>query len=67
MTTSEIQNKYIQAIIKEKSSVYIFLKNGIKLSGKIMGETDEVIFLSSPALQMVYKSSISTVVFNSPA
>lgn len=58
-----LQDKHFSQLIQKKMFVLVYLKNGIKLSGRIVGHTSEVIFLQDSIVQVVYKSGISTVVF----
>ena len=57
-----VEEKYLKTLIDNKVDVFIFLKSGIKLTGKIVGVNKNVIFLGSPAVQMIYKKYISTIV-----
>lgn len=55
------QENFISGIIKTQSTVAIYLIHGIKLTGKIIAETESTIFLNSPIPQMIYKRQISTI------
>ncbi|MDX2164858.1 MAG: RNA chaperone Hfq [Gammaproteobacteria bacterium] len=57
-----VEEKYIKGLIDNKVEVFIFLKSGIKLTGKIMAANQSVIFLGCPIVQMIYKKYISTIV-----
>jgi len=59
---SAIEEKYLKALIDNQTDVFIFLKSGIKLTGKIIGATRNVVFLGTPISQMIYKKYISTIV-----
>lgn len=63
MTT--VQNEFLEGMINKNVEVSIFLKNGIKLLGKIK-EHDEsaLIFTYGNTVQLIYKSAISTIVPN---
>lgn len=59
--SAECQKKFISNLIENQTTVSIYLKHGIKLTGKIVSEAEGVIFLSEPIPQMIYKSSVSTI------
>lgn len=61
--SSELQEKFLNDLIENKTIAAIYLKNGIKLTGQIIGASKDAVFLNSPVTQMVYKSCISTVMF----
>ena len=57
-----VEEKYLNDLINTQAHVYIFLKSGIKLTGKIIGASTKVVFLGEPVAQMIYKKYISTIV-----
>jgi RNA chaperone Hfq len=57
-----IQERFLSALIEKKAIVTIYLMNGIKLTGKIVGASKNTILLSEPVPQMIYKSRVSTIV-----
>jgi host factor-I protein len=59
---SNLQNKYFEELISNKTPVSVFLKNGIKLSGFFVATDCSVVFLKNLDTQMIFKSAISTVV-----
>ncbi len=59
---SRIEEQFLKPLIDNQVQVAIFLKNGIKLTGKIIAVTNENIFLGEPIVQMIYKKYISTIV-----
>jgi RNA chaperone Hfq len=59
--STEYQERFISELIANQTSVAVYLKNGIKLTGKIVGVTNDVIFLNQPVPQMIYKKQISTI------
>lgn len=61
MFSSECQDKFISSFIESQDMVSIYLKNGVKLTGKIIGRTENAIFLNCPVPQMIYKKQISTI------
>lgn len=60
--THHLQDAFLEALIKEKLNVSVFLVNGIKLHGTVDSFDDQVLMLKSTITQMVYKHAISTVV-----
>lgn len=53
---------FLQTIIDEEKSTLVFLTNGVKLQGKIVGNDEETIYVQRDGVtQMVYKTAISTV------
>lgn len=59
--STEYQERFISDLIANQSPVSIYLKNGIKLTGKIIGVTKDVIFINQPVPQMIYKKQVSTI------
>ena len=60
--TENLQETFLNQIRKEKSSVTIFLINGVKLQGIITWFDNFSILLKRDAhIQLVYKHSISTI------
>ena len=57
-----LQDPFLNALRKERVPVSIYLVSGIKLQGQIESFDQFVILLRSTVNQMIYKSSISTVV-----
>ena len=62
MPNNDIQDQFLTELVKQSSEVNIFLKNGIKLQGKITAFDQFVVVLSGPGQQMIFKHAISTVV-----
>lgn len=60
--SAECQKKFLSNLISDQTIVSVYLKHGIRLTGKILWEDEGVIFLSEPIPQMIYKSSVSTIV-----
>lgn len=56
------QERFLSDLIARQTPVAVYLKNGIKLTGKIIGVTNDIIFLNNPAPQLIYKRQVSTVV-----
>jgi RNA chaperone Hfq len=57
----ECQDKFLAELIANQTPVAIYLKNGVKLTGKIIGVTNDIIFLNNPAPQMIYKKQVNTI------
>ncbi|GAB5096863.1 RNA chaperone Hfq [Caballeronia sp. LP006] len=58
----EIQSAFLDALIAERKTVWVFLVNGIKLTGVIESFDQYVIAVQSPVgSQAIYKNAISTV------
>ncbi len=55
------QTQFLSALIAAQSPVSVYLKNGIKLRGTIVGHSETAIFLDDPIPQLVYKEQISTI------
>ena len=62
MKTENLQETFLNQLRKEKSSVTIFLINGVKLQGIITWFDNFSILLKRDThIQLVYKHSISTI------
>ena len=60
---SSVQDDFLQTLVKDKTTVNVFLVNGIRLSGQLAGFDPFVVLLESgSAVQLVFKHAISTVV-----
>ena len=57
-----LQNTFLNQIIKDNIPVSIYLLNGIKLQGQIKSFDQYVIVLSGNTPQLIYKHSVSTIV-----
>lgn len=57
-----VENDVITQLMQEKTTVFIFLRHGIKLTGVLSGSDETTVLLKSVVEQMVYKDSISTIV-----
>lgn len=56
-----LQDQFLGKLRDEKSEVSIFLVNGIRLVGRIIGFDAYMIILDNQGLQTIYKSAISTI------
>ena len=62
MKTENLQETFLNQLRKEKSSVTVFLVNGVKLQGIITWFDNFSILLKRDThIQLVYKHSISTI------
>jgi host factor-I protein len=57
-----LQDPFLNALRKDRVPVSIYLVSGIKLQGQIESFDQFVILLRNTVSQMIYNSSISTVV-----
>ncbi|WJE61212.1 RNA chaperone Hfq [Bacillus mycoides] len=56
------QEKFYEKLIEEKKKVTIFLKNGVRVPGKIVAvDKFTVLVLSDGKQQFLYKQVISTI------
>jgi host factor-I protein len=60
--TQQIQDRFLNELRRSKSTVAVYLVNGIKLQGQIQSFDQYVVLLKNSVNQMVYKHAISTVV-----
>jgi len=57
-----VQDDFLQTLVRDKTTVNVFLVNGIKLSGQLAAFDQFAVLLESgPAVQLVFKHAISTV------
>jgi host factor-I protein len=59
---TNLQNLFLNQIIKDNIPVSVYLLNGIKLQGQVKSFDQYVIVLSGNTPQLIYKHSISTIV-----
>ena len=57
-----LQDSFLNQIIKDNIPVSIYLLNGIKLQGSIQSFDQYVTVLSGNTPQLIYKHSVSTIV-----
>jgi host factor-I protein len=58
-----VQDDFLQMLVNDKTTVNVFLVNGIRLSGQLAGfDQFSVLLESGPGVQLVFKHAISTVV-----
>jgi host factor-I protein len=57
-----VEDDFLQTLVKNKTTVNVFLVNGIRLSGQLAGfDQFEVMLESGPSVQIVFKHAIATV------
>jgi len=59
--TLSLSESFINQLIKNKTPVSVFLRNGIKLTGVLVAFDEECLFLQNVLLQMVYKHAVTTI------
>ncbi|BCF95943.1 hypothetical protein PPGU19_005120 [Paraburkholderia sp. PGU19] len=60
--TPSVQDEFLQTLVSEKTTVNVFLVNGIRLSGQLAGFDQFAVLLESGSgVQLVFKHAISTV------
>ena len=52
---------FFTQLIKQKTPIAVFLRNGIKILGILTEFEDEVIFLNANTKIMIYKSAINSI------
>ena len=60
-TSQLLQAAFLQTLCDEKTPVFIFLVNGIKLHGTIQSFDNYVLAVQGDVTQIVFKHAISTV------
>ena len=57
-----VQDDFLQMLVNDKTTVNVFLVNGIRLSGQLAAFDQFAVLLESgPGVQLVFKHAISTV------
>ncbi len=56
-----VQNRYIATLIESQRHAHLHLKNGHRLTGKLVGQTTEAIFFRHGITQMIHKAQINTI------
>ncbi len=62
MSSTNLQDNYLNHLRKEKIPVLVYLTNGVRLKGVIKGFDSFVIVLRESTQQLIYKHAISTIV-----
>jgi host factor-I protein len=60
-TSQLLQATFLQTLCDEKTPVFVFLVNGIKLHGTIQSFDNYVLAVQGDVTQIVFKHAISTV------
>ena len=59
---NDVQTDFLSTVMRERKIVWVFLVNGIKLTGQLMSFDKYTLALQSPTgMQTVFKSAVSTV------
>ncbi|WMJ76185.1 MULTISPECIES: RNA chaperone Hfq [unclassified Sedimentibacter] len=62
MNTINLQDSFLNNVRKEKITITIFLNNGYKLIGTVIGFDNYVVFVETEkGQQLVYKHSITSI------
>lgn len=57
-----MQTEFIDDLVRNNTQVQIYLRNGVKLTGKIIDQDEKAIKFDGPnATNMIYKDAISTI------
>ena len=57
-----VQDDFLQTLVRDKTTVNVFLVNGIRLSGQLAAFDQFVVLLESgTGVQLIFKHAISTV------
>lgn len=59
---AECETHFLIQFLESGNPISVYLKNGIKLTGKLAAVSDGAILLGAPIPQMIYKSCISTII-----
>lgn len=59
--TQNLQDTFLNQLRKERTSVVIYLTNGVRLKGIIKGFDNFVVLLKEATEQLIYKHAISTI------
>lgn len=59
--TQNLQDVFLNQLRKDRTSVVIYLTNGVRLKGVIKGFDNFVILLKETTEQLIYKHAISTI------
>lgn len=62
MNTINLQDAFLNNVRKEKVTITIFLNNGYKLTGTVIGFDNYVIFIETDkGQQLVYKHAVTSI------
>ncbi|MDX2165195.1 MAG: RNA chaperone Hfq [Gammaproteobacteria bacterium] len=57
----DCQSKFLFRLIEAQANVSVYLRNGTKMTGQLVGATTDMIFLNTPVPQTIYKRRISAI------
>ncbi len=58
---NSLENNYIDDLITHQAFSSVYLKNGIRLKGRLISQDETCVFLKDGYTQMIYKYRISTI------
>ncbi|SAK54383.1 RNA-binding protein Hfq [Caballeronia hypogeia] len=62
-TFADIQSEFLRALVANQTPIWVFLINGIKLTGVVASFDQYVLSVQSASgTQIVYKNAVSTVI-----
>ncbi|WP_312812289.1 RNA chaperone Hfq [Sedimentibacter sp.] len=62
MNNINLQDSFLNNVRKEKTTITIFLNNGYKLTGTVIGFDNYVVFIETDkGQQLVYKHAITSI------
>ena len=56
-----LEQDFVKNLIEAQKPTAVFLKNGIKLTGVIVGIDEHCIYLKNMVTQLIYKHAVSTI------
>lgn len=56
-----LEQDFVNDLIENQKFAAVFLRNGIKLTGILVGVDEHCLFLKNMVTQMVYKHAVSTI------
>ncbi|SAK91819.1 host factor Hfq [Caballeronia hypogeia] len=60
---ADIQSEFLRTLVEKQTPIWVFLVNGIKLTGVVASFDQYVLSIHSPSgTQIVYKNAVSTVI-----
>lgn len=62
MNTINLQDSFLNTVRKEKITITLFLNNGYKLTGTVIGFDNYIVFIETErGQQLVYKHAITSI------
>ncbi len=59
--TSKVQAPFLNKLIQDKTSIAVYLRNGIKLTGQLTSANQETLYLSREVTCCIYKKHVSVI------